>query len=367
MSLGDVIATATAALGARSVEVLDDLTTSGRSTVLRIGLVGSDAETAILKVGAGTFMANWCGLAFLQSAMPGAAPRLLAGDQQGNFVVMEDLGSGPSVKSALASADPAWAEAALIAHAGALGRMAAATRGRRNEYARLVQRLKAPHALLNATPSQALFTDAWAALERDVADVGLRVTPAAARDFAHLCRLWQTPVDAFSFSPGDACADNNVLVDGRVRFFDVDFCSFHPTAFDAAYYAQPHLPTCNYVGQLPADVAERVRAAYAGAMDVDQGEVHLASVAWTTWNAGFLLRRVLTEDGRLGPTTYRQMLLWRLRASAERCRAVGELEGLGALLADLATALGSRWSDVAPMPLYPAWRSQDPEAVRLGP
>ena len=167
--------------------------------------------------------------------------------------------------------------------------------------------------------------------------------------------LWLTPREAFSFSPGDTCPDNHVLAGEAVRFFDVDFCSFRPTALDAAYYARPHLPTCNYLAELPAGLAARARAAFAGQLEVGEGEAHLASVGWTVLNAGWLLGTALAGDRRLGPTSFRQMLLWRLRASAERCREAGALPSLGALLGDLAGVLARRWPEVAPMPRYPAF------------
>src|SRR5258708_19104315 len=117
----EVLSAAAAALGAQSVTQMGDLTTSGRSTVVRLGVTGGEAATAILKLGGDHLMAHWCGLAFLDAVAPGAGPRLLAGDRGLAFVLMEDLGAGPSLKSALAGADRVAAERALLAHATALG------------------------------------------------------------------------------------------------------------------------------------------------------------------------------------------------------------------------------------------------------
>jgi hypothetical protein len=352
----EVLSAAAAALGARSVTQMGDLTTSGRSTVVRLGVTGGEAATAILKLGGDHVMANWCGLAFLDAVAPGAGPRLLAGDRGLGFVLMEDLGAGPSLKSALAGADPIAAEGALIAHATALGNLAAATRGRLDDYARLVVELDGPETLLGPQPSETMLTDCWAIVQRELPALGLRAAPAVADDVEVLCGLWGTPAAALSFSPGDSCPDNHVLAGATVRFFDVDFCSFHPTALDGAYHARPHLPSCNYLAELPPDVADRARQAFARCVEVDDAELHVASAAWTVLNAGWLLSQTLAGDRSLGPTTFRQMLLWRLRATAERCRAVGSLTRLGGLLDELGQVLGERWPDVGPMPLYPAFQ-----------
>jgi hypothetical protein len=59
------------------VELLDDLTTGGRATVVRLAVSGGQVDTAILKWGGDVVLANRCGLAFLDAATPGVGPRLL--------------------------------------------------------------------------------------------------------------------------------------------------------------------------------------------------------------------------------------------------------------------------------------------------
>jgi len=272
-----------------------------------------------------------------------------------DFVLMEDLGAGPSLKTELAGADAEAAEAALLAHARTLGRLAAATRGRRSEYERLVRELDGPDVLLEPSPSENMVADSWAVVRRELPGLGLSAPVAAYADVDTLLDLWRRPPETLSFSPGDTCPDNHVLSGDAVRFFDVDFCSFHPTALDAAYYGRPHFPTCNYLGELPDAVAGRALAAFARHAPVDDADAHTASAAWTMLNAGWLLPTALDSDQRLGPTSFRAMLLWRLRGTAERCRAAGVLRALGAMLGDLAGALAERWPEAgAPAP-YPAF------------
>lgn len=353
----EALAAAASILGARGVEPVDDLTTSGRAIVARLGVRGGSVDTAILKLGGDHVMANWCGLTFLDRVAPGAGPRPLGGDPRRGIVLMEDLGAGPSLASALAGADGDAAEAALIAHASSLGDLGARTRGRRDEYARLVRELGGSEEdLLAPSPSARMVADAWAAAERELSGLGLRRPPGLDADLETVLALWSASPAALSFSPGDTCPDNHVVVGGAVRFFDVDFCSFHPTALDAAYHAHPHFPTCNYLGELPPAVAARARAAYAGRVDVGEGDMLAASAAWTLWNTGYILPRYPVEDRALGPITLHGMLLWRLRATAERCREAAALSRLGGLLAELAGVLAERWPDAGTMPLYPAFR-----------
>ncbi len=49
-----------------------------RATVVRLALRGGPVATAIVKADGDHVPANLCGLAFLEAAVPGAGPRLLA-------------------------------------------------------------------------------------------------------------------------------------------------------------------------------------------------------------------------------------------------------------------------------------------------
>src|SRR5215469_15552124 len=186
---GDVLREVAAALRARAVEPLDNLTTSGRATVVRLAVTGGEVDTAILKRGGDHVLANRCGLAFMSAVAPGCGPRLLGAGA--DFVVMEDLGRGPSLKTALAGGDPEAAETALLAHATTLGWLAAATRGRRPEYERLVGELGEPAGLLEPSPSEAMLADGWAAVERELAGLGLRAPSAVVGDLDTLRKPWR--------------------------------------------------------------------------------------------------------------------------------------------------------------------------------
>jgi hypothetical protein len=146
-----------------------------------------------------------------------------------------------------------------------------------------------------------------------------------------------------------------VLSGDTLRFFDFDFCSFHPAAFDAVCLIRPYFPTCNDVAELPREIAERAIAAYLQCVEVEEAEVLNASVVGTLSNAGNGLAKTLAGDQMLGPSSSRQMLLWRLRSTSESCREAGRLTSLATLLADLAGVLAERWAEVEPMPLYPAF------------
>ena len=148
-------------LDASHVEQVADLTTSGRSRVVRLRVAGGSSAGAVLKWGADSAAANACLLEFVQDVVPGLCPGLLGADLDLGFTIQEDLGPGDSLVDVLSGDDPVAAEAALVAHADALGRLAAATRGRFAEWEELVRRRGAPLTLLEPSPSAADILQCW--------------------------------------------------------------------------------------------------------------------------------------------------------------------------------------------------------------
>ena len=92
-------------------------------------------STVVVKSYAGGSLDSWArervGLGV--AGVAGLAPRLLASAVDPPLVVMEDLGSAPSVADHLLGTDPAAADHALVAWAQALGRLHARTHAGRDE------------------------------------------------------------------------------------------------------------------------------------------------------------------------------------------------------------------------------------------
>jgi hypothetical protein len=86
---------------------------------------------------------DWAGLQFLNQVMGKAcpAPHFIAGDRQSGFFVMEDIGSGQNPAYTLLGSDPILAKAQMLEIATTLGRMHAATIGKKDEFDQLRSRL----------------------------------------------------------------------------------------------------------------------------------------------------------------------------------------------------------------------------------
>lgn len=342
-------------LDASHVEQVADLTTSGRSRVVRLRVAGGSSAGAVLKWGADSAAANACLLEFVQDVVPGLCPGLLGADLDLGFTIQEDLGPGDSLVDVLSGDDPVAAEAALVAHADALGRLAAATRGRFAEWEELVRRRGAPLTLLEPSPSAADILQCWDRVLARLPELGIGGNFGGAE--AEFRRALDILSDAteYALSLGDTCPDNNRW-DGRtIRLFDVDFCSFRHPLFDAAYYAAP-FPTCWFIGAIPPAVQERTVAAYERWIPIDRGSLVLTCCTWTVLNLGWLLEGCIEQDRRLGPVTLRAMLRWRLASSAASAAALGTIPALADLFVRLRDALAARWAEAEPPTVYAALR-----------
>lgn len=343
-------------LGAGRVRPLAELTTSGRSRVVRLEVDGGSSPGAVLKWGGDYVAASACALEFVQEAVPGLCPELLGADLELGFTLQEDLGQGASLVDVLSGDDPVAAEAALTAHADALGRLAAATRGRFQDWEALVRRRGAPETLLEPSPSASEIVECWTRVSSLLLEIGVDgdIMRAQEEFYRFLARL--SDARGFAFSLGDTCPDNNRWDGAAIRLFDVDFCSYRHCLFDAAYYAAP-FPTCRYVGRVPAAVEERVLAAYRRSVPIEQEDLVVTCCTWAILNLGWLLEQCLAEDGGLGPVGMRAMLQWRAASSAAQAAALGLVPALAGLLGSLGDALGRRWPEAKPPPTYPAFRS----------
>ena len=122
-------------------------TGSARTQVSRVALVVRPAKapaTAILKSfstdadGATRYSSERAVLQLLAHTDARAvAPRVLALGSNPRFLVLDDLGEGPSLADRLLGPDPAAAAAALERYAQALGQLHAATLGRAAEYSEI--------------------------------------------------------------------------------------------------------------------------------------------------------------------------------------------------------------------------------------
>lgn len=250
LTVDEILATAGAALG-RALTAPVDLGGSPRSTVLRCQT--ADGPVVVKTYhdrpdARASFPNDAAALAL------GAGPDLLAADGSSRTLVMEDLGSGWTVADLLLDDDPNAARAGLVTWATTLGRLAADSANRRDEFNDLrVQYGAAPKAGASI-PDR--ISEAHARLPEALAAVGV---PKAAGFDEELSRLLDN--DFLAFSPGDTCPDNNLMTPTGLRLLDFENSGYRSVFLDAAYCRVP-FPTCWCAFRLPAKVAEETERAY---------------------------------------------------------------------------------------------------------
>ena len=198
----------------------------------------------------------------LDAAGPvGVAPRLLAVGDDPPLVVMEDLGSAPSVADHLLGGDPDAADEALVSWATTLGRLHAGTHADRAAIAARFAEAEGAvaddepvdrfHAGVAGSSDQA--TTDWAAYAEAL---GIDGPP----DVGALAAVLADP-EHHALSPADVCPDNNLLLPDGCRLIDFEWAEVRHPAWDAAYLAVPW-PTCWCSWRIPDASAERALDAY---------------------------------------------------------------------------------------------------------
>lgn len=297
--------------------------------------------------------------------LPGA-PRLLAHDTPTQTLVMEDLGTHPTLADALLGPDAAGAWRHTLRWAGALGRTVVADR---DVLARAAERLGP--ALREDQHARHDFPRRGLIQLRELGAV--RTTDAAVAEIRDAVDWLEHDGARHVLGPGDTCPDNAVLTPEGVRFLDLEGAGIRHLAYEAAYAAEP-FSTCWCVFTPPEGLTgsaldaftENAQAQFPGLLEdpVWPRQVRAAVAVWvlagTLWCLdGAVADRVITGAGTaekpLGPH-FRALLLSRWRWVARECAA--ELPRVAAVC-DEAAVWGSRaWADGSPLELpgYPAFR-----------
>jgi len=327
-------------LGASSlvgeVELLDDMTFSGRASVARLRLRDGGTVVAKLAFDAGAHARE---AAALQTLPESVRPQLLAAGA--GVLVMEDLGPGPSLANLLLGDDPDAAAAALIAWARTLG-------------ATLRPSMRTGSA---ADPEAA--GEGMVGLLGLAGDLGVTVPAAVEDDMVLVESVLARPGPWLAFCPGDTCPDNDrILPDGSVKLFDFEAAEWRHAALEGAYCRAPFC-TCWCQGRLPEGMAQRMEAAFLAALAPPDPEAFVEAIALASVHFVLLtfrwMRRWVGEGRALAPkapATGPQYAYERLHTLA----ALGErLPALSAVARELAGRVVDRWPDATAMPAYPAF------------
>ncbi|WP_329091413.1 MULTISPECIES: hypothetical protein [unclassified Streptosporangium] len=287
-----------------------------------------------------------------------AGPELLGVDASVPLVVMEDLGSAPTLADVLLGDDPRAALDGLSAWARGLGLLAVESVRRRDDLASLSAR----HG--RSVPSW--DEDPWAVrcaaeFPSALAGIGVEAPPELAGE---LGRIVTTGADEYlAFTPGDTCPDNNLLTPDGLRLIDFESACYQPVFMTAAYCRMP-FATCWCVFTLPAGLAEKIEETYRAEVveaypelvedEIWRPGVRRAVALWTVYMTTNLIPRT-AKDGPAHRTrrpvpTLRQLLRhrWEMASTLEEFPAFAETMRL--LLREVADG----W-DVPPLPGYPAF------------
>ncbi|MEU6738046.1 hypothetical protein [Streptosporangium sandarakinum] len=387
-----------AASQAAGVELSEpvDLGGNPRSTVLRCRT--ADGDSVVVKAYAAEpdalrgFTAEAAAL-----SLGLAGPGLLGVDPAVPLLVMTDLGTAPTLADVLLGDDPEAAVDGLLAWAGGLGRLAAASMPRRADFAELRARYGGHPA--NQTPRREVPEDPirdgeppadrtpdgglpagpirhgelpvedepWISelaprLSALLDEVGVAAPPGLAEDLALVGTMDHDEYPAFT--PGDTCPDNNLLTPDGLRLIDFESAAYESVFLTAAYCRMP-FSSCWCVFTLPEGMAEKIEEVYRAEVvtvypaladdAVWHAGVRRAVAAWTTHMTVLLLPRVMEEDRFMHRTrrpvsTMRQVL----RHRWEMASALTELPAFAETMRLLLREVAGSWK-VTPLPGYPAF------------
>ncbi|MGS2648412.1 hypothetical protein [Streptosporangium sp. LJ11] len=328
----------------RSV-VLRCRTASGGSVVVK--KYGTDSE------GLRAFTGEAAGL-----SLGLAGPGLLGVDDSVPLLVMEDLGTAPTLADVLLGDDPRAALDGLSAWARGLGRLSAASVHRRADLTSLSARYGRGVPSWDEEPWTVRYA---AGFPSALAGIGVEAPPELAGE---LERIAATGADEYlAFTPGDTCPDNNLLTPGGLRLLDFESACYQPVFMTAAYCRMP-FATCWCVFTLPAGLAEKIEDTYRAEVveaypelvedGIWQPAIRRAVALWTVYLTTELIPRMAkdapTHRVRRPVPTLWQLLRhrWETASTLEEFPAFAETMRL--LLRDVAGG----W-DVPPLPGYPAF------------
>lgn len=296
--------------------------------------------------------------------LPGT-PRLHLSDDTTQTLVMEDLGTAPTLADVLLGTDGPGAWRHTLAWAGALGATVRAD----------ADVLVAARRLLGdavAEDREARRDYPRRALMRLREAAGVRTAAAATAQVLDVVDWLERDTRRHVLGPGDTCPDNAVLTADGVRFLDLEGAGVRHVAFEAAYAAEP-FSTCWCVFSPPAGLTRAMLDAFTEAATAQlpglredpewPRQVRAAVTVWvlsaTLWLLdGALEGRTLTGagDAARGPA-YRALLTSRWRWVVREC--ADELPDVAAVCDEALTWALRTWGAASlELPRYPAWRQR---------
>jgi hypothetical protein len=194
--------------------------------------------------------------------------------------------------------------------------------------------------------------------------LNLEWTQAMNADLEQVEAALLDPGPILALSHGDPCPDNTRLLDGELLLFDFEHAGFRHALLDGAYAHSP-FPTCWCTSRLPDRLIPVLEAAYRAEIakaveeatdDAWFGRALVTACAYWLMSGFISMSDCLKGDQVWGISTTRQRVLYRLDVFSRLALAHNHLQALASHTRLLQEQLSAIWTEVEPMPLYPAFR-----------
>ena len=177
------------------------------------------------------FLNEWASLEFLTSLSGEVSygPRLLAGNQEYNFIILEDFGQHPTILDILRREDHAAAQKGVTAIGTFLGKMQAATYGHEAPFTTIQTRRKVASPLSDSTID---FRDKAERFQDCFDTLQFQPAPDFWQAVQNLEQAIHGPTPWRTFIHANAGPHNFLFLDGAVQLLDYEFGTYHHGLLD---------------------------------------------------------------------------------------------------------------------------------------
>ncbi|HZI09495.1 MAG TPA: phosphotransferase [Myxococcus sp.] len=336
------------------------LRTQSRCDVVRAAVRGGEVPSVVLKhfrddpvLG----LDEWTGLELLGRYNLAVAPGLIAGDAATRLLVLEDLGTGPSLEDLLNASDARAATGGLLAVARLTAQLHARTPRMQGDFD-LLRHTLSPRPTRARIDNARYLLDHKDRLSRWLASTGAHEAPGTQEDLEVLARELADPGPFLTLTHGDMAPGNTVFTSGGPRLVDFEYCGMRHALHDALMWllAVP----------FPDELISRADLTYRITLTQGCEEAQVDS-AWLRARATVAAARTVNVLQWISPKALERDREWApgfseraaLLRHLARCRALQEpvnpVPCLARTLGSLEARLVERWPDT-PSFIWPAFR-----------
>lgn len=302
---------------------------------------------------------DWVGSQFLNT-IPGKfkySPRFYGGDRNLGFILIEDVQHCNSLVEPLLGRDRTKAERALLKYATCLAQLHGNTIGKVGEFERLYQ---------NLSPNMQLVKTSVDVYQHQLRLENLGIKPESEwlTDLETIHQTVSNPGKFLAYIHTDACPDNVLDTGKELRLIDFE-TGYFGHAFIDATCGRMMFPSCWCSKRLPHTVVQQMENTYRATLRqycsiAEDDKIFAAALVdacgwWLLYTLSRHLKYALNKDGDFGISTIRQRILARLEVFIATSQEFNRLTGLRSTSSQLLDLLRQRWSNVADLPLYPAF------------